>query len=320
MAWLEGAIRKEVTRHRTLRVGSRGVCLHIAVSNGASLFNYFNQSGNPTSHFYVRTSGNTDGMADFEQYVDTKYRAPANLEGNPTLISVESQGGVGSDLNNGWSPTMLKRLAWIVSECHRLEGIPIQIMPNSKPESKGVGWHKQGVDPYRVAGGEKWSTAYGKECPGDARIAQVPTIVNMAKQNASGGDDMSQQDVDQIKAYIDQKFSQTFGAGGTETGRYEQIINENRGQTATLVAATNAIIAWLNGNEVEDDFQEQLATARWSQATDEGRQQAASVLADAQTKFIASQEKIETGLAELALIKAQTAPPVEPPVDPPPVQ
>ncbi len=193
MAILQGAIVKIVARHDKPRVGQRGFCLHIAVSNGASLFIYFNQPGNPTSHFYVRSTGNTDGMADFEQYVDTKYQAPANLQGNPTLISLETQGGVGDDLNNPWPATMAKRIAWILAECHRIHGIPLIAMPNSLPGSMGVGYHRLGVDPWRVDGGELWSSAYGKVCPGDARIAQVPGIITLARQLAGSttGDDVA---------------------------------------------------------------------------------------------------------------------------------
>lgn len=188
MAILAGAIVKIITRHTTPRIGHRGACLHIAVSNGASLHDYFNQPGNPTSHFYVRSTGNTNGMSDFEQYVDTKYRAPAQLEGNPTLISLETQGGVGADLNQPWPATMVERIAWILAECNRLDGIPLHRMSNSLPASTGVGYHRLGVDPWRVNGGELWSTSAGKVCPGDARIAQVPAIVTRANQIAAGDD------------------------------------------------------------------------------------------------------------------------------------
>lgn len=189
MAWLTGAIRKEVTRHRTLMARHDGVCNHIAVSDGLSLFNYFNQPGNATSHFYVRKSGpqgSGAGMADFEQYVDTRYRAPANFEGNHRLVSIETQGGVGSDLNNGWTVAQVNRLAWIAAECNRLHGIPLQAMPNSLPTTRGIGYHRLGVDPYRVSAGELWSSSYGKVCPGSARIAQQPQIITLAKQYANG--------------------------------------------------------------------------------------------------------------------------------------
>ena len=183
MAWYSGAIRKEVTRHRTPMADHRGICLHIAVSTGASLFNYFNQPGNPTSHFYVRFSG------EVEQYVSTAYRAPAQLEGNPTMVGIETQGGVGDNLNEGWYDAQRESLARLCAWLNETHGIPLQAMPNSKPSSRGVGYHKQGVDPYRVDGGELWSTAYGKVCPGDARIQQIPSIITRAKQILTQEDD-----------------------------------------------------------------------------------------------------------------------------------
>ena len=240
MAILSGAIVKIVARHTTLRVNAdRGVCLHIAVSNGASLYNYFNQPGNPTSHFYVRSSGNTDGMADFEQYVDTKYRAPANLEGNPTLISIETQGGVGDDLNNPWPATMAKRIAWILAECNRIHGIPLQLMPNSRPESNGIGYHRQGVDPYRVDGGELWSASYGKVCPGQARINQIPSIISLAR--TISGDDMSEADVKAITDHIDAKFQATFSTAGTEGMRYSALQNSINAANNTLGTHTTKL-------------------------------------------------------------------------------
>ncbi len=190
MAWLAGAIRKEVTRHRTLRTWERGTCLHIAVSDGLSLFNYFNVAGNPTSHFYVRKTGSTPAvqvgtplspyMADYEQYVDTIYRAPAQLEGNPTLISFESQGGVGADLDNGWTGPQMERIAWCLAQCHKIHGTPLPPMPDSLSSRTGTGHHRLGIDPWRVDNGELWSRSFGKVCPGDARMAQKPKIITRA--------------------------------------------------------------------------------------------------------------------------------------------
>lgn len=183
MAWYPGCIKKEVTRHRTPMADHRGICLHIAVSTGASLFNYFNQPGNPTSHFYVRFSG------EVEQYVSTAYRAPAQLDGNPTMIGIETQGGVGANLNEGWYDPQRESLARLCAWLHETHGIPLQAMPNSKPSSRGVGYHKQGVDPYRVDGGELWSSAFGKVCPGDVRIQQIPGIITRARQIVTQEDD-----------------------------------------------------------------------------------------------------------------------------------
>lgn len=184
MAWFPGAIRKVVTRHRTPITRHRGVCLHVAVSEAASLFGYFNQPGNPTSHFYVRR----DGTA--EQYVDTQLRAPAQLEGNPTMIGIETQGGVLNPDTERWTPDQVNTLANLARWCHDVHGIPLVAMPDSRPERTGIGWHRLGIDPWRVDGGERWSEHYGKICPGAGKIAQIPNIITLA----TGGDDMANAD------------------------------------------------------------------------------------------------------------------------------
>lgn len=178
MAWFPGAIVKEVTRHRTPMADHRGVCLHIAVSEGASLFNYFNQPGNPTSHFYVRYDG------DVEQYVDTQWRAPAQLEGNPTMIGIETMGG--KQPGQRWTAEQVETLAQLSAWCHRVHGVPLIPMTSSRAIATGIGYHRLGVDPYRVNGGELWSTKYGKTCPEDQRIDQIPGIITRARAIAAG--------------------------------------------------------------------------------------------------------------------------------------
>lgn len=186
MAWLDGAIVKKVARFNPggnkaqLMERYDGMVEHVAVSNGLSLFTFFNTPGEACSHFYVRKAGpqgEDAGLADFEQYVDTRYQAPAQLDGNHRMLSCETQGGVGSDLNEGWTVAQINRLAWIAYECHRLHGYPLVAMHDSKSASRGVGFHRLGVDPWRVSAGEHWSTAYGKVCPGAAREKQVPLII-----------------------------------------------------------------------------------------------------------------------------------------------
>lgn len=196
MAWFPGAIRKEVTRHRTSLVlvngRYRAVVFHIAVSDSASLFNYFNQPGNPTSHFYVRKTGVV------EQYVDTQFRAPAQLEGNPTCISIETEGGTEAGCSGTWTAEQVNALTDLTVWLNQVGGLPLVAMPNSLPASVGVGYHRLGINPWRVSGGETWSDATGKECPCDHRIAQIPGILAAAQQ---GGDvPLTQAEIDQIAA------------------------------------------------------------------------------------------------------------------------
>jgi hypothetical protein len=77
-------------------------------------------------------------------------------------------------------------LAW----AHQEHGIPLQLCPDSRPESRGLAYHRQGIDgnfggflfPGRVEGGEVWTRHFGKVCPGDNRIAQLPEILRLASK------------------------------------------------------------------------------------------------------------------------------------------
>jgi peptidoglycan hydrolase-like protein with peptidoglycan-binding domain len=173
VAWYPGALRKEITKWRTPINGPRGFVFHVAVSEAASLYGYFSGAA-VCSHFYVRK----DGVV--EQYVDTRFRAPANYQGNPTLISVETQGGVNNAQGEPWTPQQVEALAQLSRWVHQTHGITLSLMPNSKPSSVGFGYHRQGIDPWRVSGGEKWSTSAGKICPGNGKIGQIPSILTAA--------------------------------------------------------------------------------------------------------------------------------------------
>jgi len=203
MAWMPGAIRKEVTRHRTAMTARRFV-FHTAVSAASSLFDYFNQPGNATSHFYIRA----DGI--IEQYVDTQYRAPAQLDGNHDCVSVETQDmgpafpvWSGSDVP-AWSPAQMTALTQMSAWVAMVHGIPLVQIPDSVNGRTGFGYHRLGINPWRVPTGELWSNSTGKACPGDRRIAQIPGILAQAAQ----GDDMSFEDADRadlkrIKALLE---------------------------------------------------------------------------------------------------------------------
>lgn len=183
MGWYPHAVRKEVKRFRTKMKPNR-INLHTAVSNTTSLFSYFNQPGKVCSHFYIRE----DGV--IEQYIDTKYRAAADLQGNPDTISIETWDGYkrlwtkGEDLPE-WTGrqvgALVNLLIWLAAE----HDIPLTRLPHSRPGFRGVGFHRQGIDPWRVDGGLVFSKAYGKICPGDRRIAQIDSIITMARNGSA---------------------------------------------------------------------------------------------------------------------------------------
>lgn len=229
MAWYPDAIRKPVERYKPggssaqAMPNPRRFCLHTAVSSGDSLFGLFNTPGNAVAHFYVRESGRV------EQYVSTDMRSSANLDGNHDTISVESWDNGGR--RRTWTPDQIEGVAKLAVWVHEKHGIPLERCPSSKPGSKGIAWHRLGIDGNfpeapgklrggRVHGGEQWSESFGKECPFDEKIKGiVDDIIPRAKALQKGGDwfDMATKaelrevvdnalaaDHDQIRKIVDQ--------------------------------------------------------------------------------------------------------------------
>lgn len=161
------------------------VNLHVAVSEASSLHGFFNAKGRASSHFYVRKDGTV------EQYVDTAYRAEADLDGNDATISVETQGGVSKPQQEPWTGAQVAALADLFAWAVTVHGIEPRLAKDSKPgeSSKGLSWHRLGIDPWRVDGGMRYSLARGKVCPGDAKIAQIPTILSLALGGTNNQED-----------------------------------------------------------------------------------------------------------------------------------
>ncbi len=155
------------------------------------------------AHFSVRRDGH------IFQSRDTAYRSGANLDGNHRVIAIENEDH--GDPFPAWTGSNVPALtdaqvaanAAILRWAHETHGVPLQLCPDSRPTSRGLAYHRQGIDgaftdgyPGRVSGGEVWTTSPGKVCPGRNRIAQLPDILNLAQE-----DDMSQyaDQLDQIQ-------------------------------------------------------------------------------------------------------------------------
>lgn len=179
------------------------LCWHTMVGSLMGTDSYFRgmAPGGTSSHFGTGPDG------DIIQWVDTAYLAWANKDGSPRIISVETADvGPGFpkwNLNDGgavpaWTPQQVEAHAQIAAWVAETHDIPPVLIPDSKPGRRGNGYHRQGVPGYKVAGGETWSSAYGKVCPGARRIAQIPQVLARAKQIAGGAtnpvpeDDMAQ--------------------------------------------------------------------------------------------------------------------------------
>ena len=193
MPRMPGAVWRPITaRKRRNPIKPERVNYHVAVSEAASLHGYFNVAGRVDSHFYVLKSGT------IEQYVDTSVEAYADLQGNPTTISVETQGGLRNPDGEKWTAAQVEALAKIAVWAHKTHGIPLTLARDSKPgaSSRGLSWHRLGVPGsfpnswplwgLRV-GGLKYSNAAGKTCPGTAKIHQMPDVLARAKALNGGG-------------------------------------------------------------------------------------------------------------------------------------
>ena len=149
------------------------------------------------AHFSVHGDGT------IVQSRDTAFQSAANLNGNPRVIAIENEdhgppfgswaGSAVPPLTDAQVVANARILRW----AHDRHGIPLQLCPDSRPGSRGLAYHRQGIDghfralrfPGRVAGGEVWTEHFGKVCPGDARIAQLPQILALSR-----GDDMFEPD------------------------------------------------------------------------------------------------------------------------------
>ena len=178
MARMPGAVwRGEHSPKRPIRHYDI-VCIHTIVGYAPA----------HAAHFSTHADGTID------QSRDTAYQSAANLNGNPRIIAIENEDhGKAFNWSNGGVPPLtdaqVDACARILAWAHTEHGIPLQLCPDSKPGSRGLAYHRQGIDgnwsgyayPGRVDGGEVWTEHPGKICPGDARIAQLPLILARAK-------------------------------------------------------------------------------------------------------------------------------------------
>jgi len=179
MARMPGAIWLGENSPRNPMVKYDIVCVHTIVGFAPA----------HAAHFSVKADGT------IQQSRDTRYQSAANLHGNPRVIAIENEDH-GAAFGN-WGGTAVPRLTdeqveangRILAWAHKTHGIPLQLCPDSKPGSRGLAYHRQGIDgnfggfrfPGRVAGGEVWTEHFGKVCPGDNRIAQLPDILAIAR-------------------------------------------------------------------------------------------------------------------------------------------
>jgi hypothetical protein len=163
------------------------VCIHTIVGKAPA----------HAAHFSTTATGK------IIQSRDTEFRSGANLNGNPRIIAIENEdrGSAFGPWNTkdghavpAFTDEQINAIAQICAWAHETHGVPLVACPDSKPDSRGIAYHRQGIDGNwadyefdgRVRGGEVWTKSRGKVCPGDRRIRQIPAIIARAKQIAGG--------------------------------------------------------------------------------------------------------------------------------------
>jgi N-acetylmuramoyl-L-alanine amidase len=191
MAIMPGAVWRPLPNASKTRLAAYDItCIHTMVGSLAGTDSYFrNPATGVNSHF------GTGGDGTIYQWVDTAYRSAANLNGNDHIVSIENA-DMGPQFaawntNDGnavpaFPPAQMEAIAKILAWVNKTHGIPLGLIPNSVRGNRGTGYHRQGIAGYMAAGGEKWSNAAGKVCPGNRRVAQIQPIIDRARQIAGG--------------------------------------------------------------------------------------------------------------------------------------
>jgi hypothetical protein len=178
------------------------VCVHTIVGNPPA----------HAAHFSTRADGH------IFQSRDTAYRSAANYRGNHRVIAIENDDhgpeyGVWNTRDGHAVPrftvAQVEAVAQICAWAHRTHGVPLVLCPNSLPTSRGIAYHRQGIDGNwtgyayggRVTGGELWSESGGKVCPGDRRIRQlIEEIIPRAREIAGLEQDLDANDKNTLNA------------------------------------------------------------------------------------------------------------------------
>lgn len=212
MSLYEHAVQRPLAARMTQARMTRHdiICLHTMVGYLKTTDEMFKQGGytGVESHYGVGGIWGPDADHHLDgvvyQWVNDDYRADANLDGNHRLISIETADNApqhAADIRP-WTPRQVEAIIRLVADrCARYD-IPAELVPDSKPGRRGIAYHRQGIDPWRVAGGEVWSKSRGKECPGDARIAQLKTVIIPGVRLLLSGQPLVQED-DMAKGFDD---------------------------------------------------------------------------------------------------------------------
>jgi hypothetical protein len=193
MSYLARAVKRPLGTQTQAKMARHDIiCVHTMVGYLFSTDIMFHKDGftGVESHFGIGGVWGSDASRKLDgviyQWQDDMYRADANLDGNHRLLSIETADNAPKFAKDivRWTPKQAEAMVGLIAELCKKFDIPPVLVPDSKSTRRGLAYHAQGIPPNLVAGGEKWSNANGKECPGDVRIKQFKEEIIPAVQKA----------------------------------------------------------------------------------------------------------------------------------------
>ena len=172
----------QINFYARVRSVTRAVIWHTTASLASSQFGWFsNPKARASSNIHIDMAGGV------EQYVDLRKGSWTSGAACSSTIGVETAGkGV-----EPWTKPQLESIIRFQVWCHHVFDVVNRLMESSAANESGIGWHRLGIRgnfpqlPSILAGliqrgkGEEWasSSSFGKVCPGDKRIEQMPYIL-----------------------------------------------------------------------------------------------------------------------------------------------
>jgi hypothetical protein len=156
------------------------------------------------------------------QWTPFDLHADANLDANYRAISFETadwgEGPFGTwDTRNpalvpAWTPEQIESIAQAAAWCCKRFNIPA-VLTDAAHGSRGISYHRKGINDWRRSSDEKWSLYDGKVCPGDKRVGQVPEVIARVNQILEGEDDDDMIDEATFKKWVTEVLNTGSGTG-----------------------------------------------------------------------------------------------------------
>lgn len=144
-------------------VSGRGLVVHVQEGNGSPWGWFNNPASQVSSHWWISKAG------VLEQYVDTDFEAWAQMAGNASYHSVETEGLASEALTTAQAVMLAALYRW----GHQMFGWPFQTCDHGGRGLTTHAHYPSGIpDP-------AWG---GHPCPGALRAGQLPSILKLAGQ------------------------------------------------------------------------------------------------------------------------------------------